>query len=241
MSIAEKLVAIAENQQKVYEAGRERGQCDFWDGYQQNGEKVSYRYAFMYTGWTDETFKPKYDFHIADAYRMFKYTRIKKLAQDLRNCNVVFDTSNCENFDEMFQESKVTYLPTIDMRKAIYTKYTFRSCPNLVSIEKLIASSKTNYNSYCFNGCTNLVQVIFEGEIAKSGLNLQWSTKLDRDSIKSIINALSSTTNGLSITLSKTAVNTAFGIDVDDATTWGEGTEYYNLRHSKDNWTISYK
>jgi hypothetical protein len=40
--------------------------------------------------------------------------------------------------------------------------------------------------------------------------------------------------------LSKAAVNNAFGIDVDDASTYPEGSEYYNLRYSKSNWTFNY-
>ena len=40
---------------------------------------------------------------------------------------------------------------------------------------------------------------------------------------------------GASITLSKTAVNNAFEIDVDDTTTYPEGSEFYVLRNSKNN------
>ena len=55
-----------------------------------------------------------------------------------------------------------------------------------------------------------------------------------------IVTALSYTATGKTLTLKKSAVNTAFGIDVDDETTYPAGTEFYNLRHSKDNWTFSY-
>jgi hypothetical protein len=66
------------------------------------------------------------------------------------------------------------------------------------------------------------------GTVSVSGLNLQWSTKLSKASITSIINCLSSTTSGLSITLSKTAVDNAFTAE-----------EWAALENTKHNWTIA--
>ena len=72
---------------------------------------------------------------------------------------------------------------------------------------------------------------------------------LNKKSIICLFNALSSTVSGKTLTLKKSAVNEAFGIDVDDPSTWEvygpEGawfstSAYCHLRHSKDNWTISY-
>ena len=91
-----------------------------------------------------------------------------------------------------------------------------------------------------FAGASALEEITITGTIGQNGFSISPCVKLSKDSIKSVINALSTTTSGLTVTLSKTAVNNAFGIDVDDTTTWAEGTEYYELRHSKDNWTISY-
>jgi hypothetical protein len=63
---------------------------------------------------------------------------------------------------------------------------------------------------------------------------------LSKDSIISVITSLSASASGKTLKLKKTAVNTAFGMDVDDESTYPEGSEYYELRHSKDNWTFSY-
>ena len=60
MSIAEKLVTIAENQLRVYEAGKAVGCDSFWDAYQQNGKRTMYWYAFSGYGWTKDTLRPKY-------------------------------------------------------------------------------------------------------------------------------------------------------------------------------------
>ena len=60
MSIAEKLTTIAENEQKVYEAGKKSQYDEFWDTYQTNGQRTNYTYAFSGLGWTDNLYKPKY-------------------------------------------------------------------------------------------------------------------------------------------------------------------------------------
>ena len=62
---------------------------------------------------------------------------------------------------------------------------------------------------------------------------MQWSTKLNKESITSVINRLSSGANGLTVTLSLTAVNNAFEGGRD-------GTEWQTLIATKPNWTIAY-
>ena len=109
---------------------------------------------------------------------------------------------------------------------------------SLVSIDGITVAASCSFTN-AFRNCTALEHVIFYGIIGNP-LDLSWSTLLDKESITSIINALSTTTSGLTVTLSKTAVNNAFGIDVDDEATFPEGSEYYELRNSKSNWTISY-
>lgn len=106
-------------------------------------------------------------------------------------------------------------------------------------IDKLIVYDYTKYTN-TFQYSYVLEHMIVEGTIAQNGFNVRWSTNLDKESITSIINALSTTTSGLTVTLSKTAVNNAFGIDVDDPTTYPEGSEWYELRHSRDNWTVNF-
>lgn len=239
MSIAEKLTKVAENVQKVYEAGQEDGKKtaydEFWDTYQEKGSRTSYVYAFGGVGWDEKTFKPKYSMKPKSATYMF--------AQSYANLDsVVLDTSNLTNGAYMFQTYYGSTLPTINISKITVTynlAYMF-AYSYLVTIEKLIVSENTAFVNTMFTNATRLENITFEGTIAKSGLDLSPCTKLTKESITSVINALSDTTTSMKLTLSKTAVNTAFGINVDDVTTYPEGTEYYNLRHSKDNWTISY-
>lgn len=213
MSIAEKLTTVAENVPKVYEAGQKAEYDRFWDIFQENGKRTNYTSAFCYGGWTDDTYNPKYTIRPTSCNQMFigaAYLTDTKVDIDLTH------SGGTQKF-------------TI-----------FSSAKQLKTVRKLIVDESNNAHlEKAFMNCTSLENITFEGVVA-GNIDLQWSTKLSKTSITNIINVLSTNTTGLTVTLSKTAVNNAFGIDVDDETTWGEGTEYYALRHSKDNWTISY-
>ena len=60
MSIAEKLTTIAENEQRVYEAGKTAEWSEFWEDFQKSGEETNYNYAISGERWTDKTYNPKY-------------------------------------------------------------------------------------------------------------------------------------------------------------------------------------
>ena len=212
-----------------------RGYYDeFWDAYQDNGNRGNYEFAFSGKGWTDSAFKPKYDITLNTTYsgtHTFHNSEITDLCSLLDKQGVTINTSGSKSFGQFAQNSKITKFPTIDFRKASdSTNYAFAST-SLKSIEKLMVSDLTIWGAQTFSNATNLENVIFEGEIAKSGLNLQWSNKLSKASITSIINCLSTTTSGLTVTLSKTAVESAFG-----STTSAEWT---SLIGTRSNWTIS--
>ena len=63
-------------------------------------------------------------------------------------------------------------------------------------------------------------------------------TLLDKESLTSIINCLSDSTSGLTVTLSLTAVNKAFEI-TNGADNGSNSTEWLNLVNTRSNWTIS--
>ena len=65
MSIADKLTAIAENEQKVFDAGEKAEYDKFWDAFQKNGEAKCSTNHFRY-GWNAECFNPKYPIIIPD-------------------------------------------------------------------------------------------------------------------------------------------------------------------------------
>lgn len=233
MSIAEKLTTVAENVPKVYEAGKKSEYDDFWDSYQNNGKRTNYSYAFGGEGWKNKTFKPKYPITVVNG----KYAFSMAYMDDWEN--VVLDTSNMTDASFMFQSFYGSNLPVIDMCKlssSYTTQYMFGTSVTLVTIEKLIVSESTPYHSAMFTGTKNLQNVIFEGTIAKSGLDLSPCTKLSGESIVSVIEALSGTKSGLTVTLSQTAVdNMAFPITGNN----GTYNSWTDLEQSKTNWTIS--
>ena len=211
-----------------------------WDAIQTAGTRKAYDFAFYGNQWDDRVFKPKYDFHPTTAKNMFRAARFEDLKACLENSGVVLDTSACTDFEMTFYYGIYGHIPEIDTRSAT-TLYSIFCGADAHTIDKWIlkddGSQKFNQNTFTHNSLKNLV---VEGVIGQNQLSFALCTKLSKASITSIINALSSTTSGLTITLSKTAINTAFGIDVSkDESEW-EGTEFYTLRHSKDNWTFSY-
>lgn len=225
---------IAEGKQAEYDS--------FWDAFQDYGKKTTYAYAFYHTNWNDANFKPKYDIVPENAPSMFFWAQITDLVGILKRQGVKLDFSKCTNMMNAFYYlTKVTELGVIDMSSATDIRSTFIGCRLLQKIEKIVMSETTGlqHATSTFNDCSALEEVYFEGVIACS-IDLRWSTKLSKESIVSLINILSTTTTDKTLSLSKTAVNTAFGIDVDDETTYPKGSEYYTLRHSKDNWTFSY-
>ena len=59
MSIAEKLITVAENVPKVYKAGQQSEYDRFWDAYQNYGGVMNAYYAFSGPAWNDNTYRPK--------------------------------------------------------------------------------------------------------------------------------------------------------------------------------------
>lgn len=209
MSIAEKLTTVAENVPKVYEAGKQAEYDEFWDNFQENGNRTYYPNAFCYGGWNDDNFNPKYP--------------IKPTS-----CNNMFMSAM------YLTDTKVD----IDLTGEGTQKYNiFNNAKKLKTVRKLIVNENTPMSG-SFDYCTALENVTFEGVIGKNGLDLQWSTKLSKASIESIIYALSTTSNGLAVTLSATALNTAFETS-EGAADGSTSEEWTNLISTKSNWTIS--
>ena len=244
-SIAEKLQIIAENEQKVYNAGYEKGKAeggsyydDFWDAFQNNGTRTDYGGAFS-NGWNDEAFNPKYDLIISSAGSMFRNSGITQLAKKLKDKGLKFDTSQLTGAGavQMFQSAKIKDVPVVDLSNVTYQSHTF-SYSNIETIERVILGDKVTSVGSPFVYMIYLKHCIFDGVLAFSGLDLKDSKLLDKESITSLINILSTTTSGLSVTLSLTAVNKAFETS-EGANNGSTSTEWQTLENSKQNWTIN--
>ncbi|MBO5019578.1 MAG: hypothetical protein J6D52_02820, partial [Clostridia bacterium] len=210
MSIAEKLQTIAENEQKVYDAGKKSEYDAFWDIFQQNGNRTNYSHGFAGLGWNDETFKPKYDINIIEGERVFTNTRITDLKGILERHNVKLDTSQSYYFSQPFMNSTITDSPVLDMRSHVNISYLLHNAKSLVNVDKVIIKNDGSQTlNYFATGCTALKEIRFEGVI---GNNIDFKdSPLTKESITSIINALSPTVSGKTVTFSNTAVTNAFG------------------------------
>ena len=217
MNIAEKLQTVAENQQKVYDAGFIAGQSAggntdeayqdgfadgkhaeydaFWDALQQKGNRRNYWGAFV--SWTDEIFKPKYP---------------------------IIAT----NHKSMFYLSNITQLPTMDFSGGIWALENTFDFTSIITIEKIIIKADgTQLINQGFTGCKKLVNVSFEGVIGAS-ISFADCPLLSRKSIENVVSVLSNTTTGTTATFNKAAVNVAFTTD-----------EWNALVATKPNWTVT--
>lgn len=187
MSISEKLTTIAENQEKVYQAGQQAEYDRFWDEYQSNGERTNYRGAFMGAGWGNTTLLPKYGAAPTIGYMMFGYGSFKGDLDDVFvNRGLTLDFSQCTNFSYMFTSTSVSTIGTIDMRAATECSSVFYS--GLLKTIRNFIPPDLVMNASCFYGLEN---VTVGGEISKS-INLQQCKNLTYDSLYSIITHLKS-------------------------------------------------
>lgn len=206
----------------------------FWNGFQENGKRSNYQYAFCSRGWTDDTFKPKYDIVLGLGYsgtNAFWECYVTDIAAALERQGVKLDTTLCGYWNYMFQNAKTKRLPALDCSHAMdYNAgnglyYTFRNS-QVETIDNMIVPVNLKYNN-TFMECAKLQNIIFEGEIGED-INFKWSTLLTKDSITNIVNTLSTGVSGKTLTLSKTAVNNAFTTD-----------EWNTFIATKPNWTIT--
>ena len=172
-------------------AGRENHEKDFWDTYQQNGNRVQYNYGFAGRGWADNTFKPKYDITPISASYIFAESQITNLKKILDDCGVVLDFSQSVTGSYPFKDSTITDVGVMDVSKYGNLNYFLHQASCLKSVDKVIlnANGTQTFNStYSFGGCEALEHIIFEGAIGKD-INLSWSP-LDYESVLSVANAL---------------------------------------------------
>lgn len=196
MSISDKLTAIAENQQKVYDAGQSAERERFWDINQDYGNRVNYQNGYGGKGFNFDNFYPKYDVRSIDNSMSQCFATWQgemcsgSLKQRFEECGVVLDTSKATSVNQMFYGSyRITEIPTIHLPAGVVNKQIFYMCYSLVTIEKVVVYEGTTYTN-CFDGCDALENVTFDGVIGQNGLNFSDCPNLSYESIMSVINCL---------------------------------------------------
>lgn len=258
MSIAEKLQTVAENQQKVYNAGYNKGKAEggdteaayqegieqgkqaeydrFWDSYQQNGNRKNYRYAFAGPCWTKETLKLKYPIKIVDTsttsrrcIHMFTYfNSVGAKPFDMTELCAKIDFSEAISIQNLFTNASAENI-TVDASKAINCSGAFAT------------SDGGNLNNIVLtvsNACISFTNT-FNNNITLTDLTITPGSKiaanidlhwspLTKESIESVYAALSETATGKTASFSKKAVNAAYTTD-----------DWNALVAQKSNWTFT--
>lgn len=190
MSIGEKLTTIAENEQKVYDKGRENEWSDFWDVFQDYGNRTKYGYTFWHS-WNDKIFRPKYDIKPTNGEYMFANSySLTDLKGILKECNVVLNTSKATYMTNAFNNcSGLIRLPEISFESVLNNariQGAFAGCYALESIDKVIYPTDVYLaTTNTFSNCRKLSHLRIGGVIGEN-FNVSWCP-LDTDSVIDII------------------------------------------------------
>ncbi len=195
-SSSETLNTLVPKVDEVYSKGQTAGGGDnhydtFWDNYQDNGSRTDYQYAFNGVGWTNETFKPKYDIvPVTETYGLFSRSCIQDdLVEICEEQGITLDFSKATKFECTFDSSKFTRIGVIDASNSNRFNQVFYNCTNLETIGLLKLTENITSYINAFIRCTALQNIEIEGVI---GANISFanSTLLTHDSLMSIINGL---------------------------------------------------
>lgn len=206
-----------EDLQAKYNEGKQAEYDRIWDTLQNNGDAAgaNYYYKFSYStngvGWTDENFNPKYP--------------IITSASITGGMALFYTNKNITD----------TKVPIVVLGSTAQSMFV--SAEKLVTIRELSVHAGVTFST-TFQGCYELTNLTMSGTIGQSGLDLQHSKKLSKASIESVIEHLSTTTSGLSVTFSKTAVNKAFETS-EGANDGSTSAEWTALANTRSNWTIN--
>lgn len=224
MSIAEKLTIIAENEQKVYNAGYEKGKAEgggdteaafeegrqaenkaFWDLITQNNTRKPWAYLLM--GWSCEYVRPPYKICPTSgtlAQMFSENPALKKVESEFFDFSGYTPTqaTGTSAWYALFRTStNLEEIEDLGMKAGGYYQ-TYFNCPNLHTIAVVRTQAETAWNG-AFNGCTSLANLKIEGTIGQNGFDVHWSTKLSKASILSILRACNKENAGVTITLPK--------------------------------------
>lgn len=211
-------VDTSQKRKEAFEAGKKAEHKTFW--YAFFLDRDTFAYAFC--EWRGEMFKPNADIIFQNSVNSADYTFQNAKYFDLKERTVdkgfAFDTSQAKRLAGTFHSTCIGNIPTIDLSSCTQLIRTFYFMQRDTLHDGLYTTKEiniVNLRSDCtfdnaFSYIYGLERLIINGTIGQNGFNVQWSTLLDKASHISIMTALSTTTSGLTVTFSKTAVDKAF-------------------------------
>ena len=177
MNITVKLTAVAENEPKVFEAGKQAEYDTFWDTFQNYGNRKYYYYAFAWQnaeglGWASEAYNPKYP--------------------------IVCEGANAANSIFHYSSRMTDVRVPIVVRNTTMST-TFYRCYDLKSIPSLTLENVTDFYN-AFADCRQLETIRIYGSIDVD-ISFGQSPLLTTESVQSIIDALKDLTGATAQTL----------------------------------------
>lgn len=168
--------AFADSISSIHEAalmhGHQNGlltaHSDFWDAFQQNGERTNYYMGFAY--WEDACYNPKYPI-------------------------VTASTGTPANI--MFDSAKITDTRVDIFVNCTAAGSMFRACRNLKTVKRLVLTENTTSFGNFATNCSELENFNVEGVI-NGNIDLHWSAKLTHESLMKILNCLADKTTDTS-------------------------------------------
>lgn len=202
--------ASGDGYNRGYADGKQAEYDAFWDAFQQNGERTNYNYAFAY-GWSDATFRPKYDIVPNAIGTLFYYNNVTDIKKCLDEAGVSIDFSGISGTinSGIFGYSETKTLPVLDFSNATDMNYTFSNCPKLESIEMLIVNENTKFTGTFIPTLNSKLKEIRFGGVIGQKLNVQYCP-LSAESLRDIIGHLKDYSgSGTTYTLTLGATNLA--------------------------------
>lgn len=174
-------------------------------------------------------------------YNFTKGNCAQSLKRRLEQCGVKIVLTQTTSIRQFATWASITEYPELDLttitdKEGLHQSFAY--CQKRIKrIERLISSPGTYWNDNTFYD-SNLEHCVIAGTIGTGTFNIQGSTLLDKESLLSIITALSDTTNGLTCKLSLVAVNREFETNagLNNGSTSPEWTAKVA---AKPNWTIN--
>ena len=253
MSISDKLTTIAENQQKVYNSGVNKGKKDVTSNpsaYMTPEDYIirfnevrnnSYVYAFSGHFWGGTIIEPRISIkEVTNGHGMFKYSGIKSLNVDYPSDGGVgvghVNFSKATYPNQAFRYSSIKEMGELVFEKALQMSATFGDMSSLHTIKKLtLPNHKVQYH-LTFDNTPNLKNITLTPNRIMSSISFATNSQLTKESIQSIIGALSDSASSQIVYISSSAVNREFrtGSSGNGSTS----TEWNTLVATKPNWTI---
>ena len=220
---------------------------EFWDAYQDNGNRTDYRNAFIGYYWNQSNLKPKYTCKVVGVctamfQKCFFSQNIVNTTNLIDISHISIDVTEATECIAMFADAMIKEVNLVFGEKvtSLNTAFTKGNRGNAegMKITLLVPNPNCDWtNAFSYHKVKEL-NLLDGTVIGTNGFNVRWATGLPRTSIASIIRSLSSTTTGLSITLSLAAVNKAYERS-EGANDGSSAAEWSLALAAAPNWTIN--